>query len=104
MVDVPKRGREETKKKRRKRWNKIHSKVQLCVFFFFLRNDNGTGILICLYNPFLSLLLFLQGHRMLEMKSPLEMNLQEILSYSPWSPPVPLQRTCLSKGCLMDKL
>ena len=41
---------------------------------------------------------------MLEMKSPLEMNLQEILSYSPWSPPVPLQRTRLSKGCLMDKV
>ena len=41
---------------------------------------------------------------MLEMKSPLEMNLQEILPYSPWSPPVSLQRTCLSKGCLMDKV
>ena len=31
MVDVPERGREEMKKRRRKRWNKIHSKVQLCL-------------------------------------------------------------------------
>ena len=101
-------SQKEEEKKPKKRGGKggikFTQKYSCVFFFFFLRNDNGTGILICLYNPFLSLLLFLQGHRMLEMKSPLEMNLQEILSYSPWSPPVPLQRTCLSKGCLMDKV
>ena len=41
---------------------------------------------------------------MVAMRNPLEMNPQEILSYSPWSPLVRLQRRRLNKGCLTDKV
>ena len=47
------------KKKGGKGRIKFTQKYSGFFFFFFKGNDNETGILVCLYNLFLSLLLFL---------------------------------------------